>query len=60
MFEITPIHLVVFALLFFILQVLILRWIFRVNDIVFYLDKINEKLYKLTEEKARPKSDNEP
>ncbi len=49
--DLTPISLAIFALLFFFLQVLILRWIFRINDIIFYLDKINEKLFRLLEEK---------
>jgi hypothetical protein len=34
-----------------ILQLLLLRWAMRINDIIFYLDKINEKLFRLLEEK---------
>jgi hypothetical protein len=30
--------------LFFAAFVLLARWVFRVDDIVFYLEKINEKL----------------
>ena len=33
------------------LYVFIVRWVFRVNDIIFYLDKINEKLAKMEEDK---------
>ncbi|MCK7558798.1 hypothetical protein MKQ70_28970 [Chitinophaga sedimenti] len=36
-----------------ILQLLLLRWAMRVNDMIFYLDKINEKLFHLLEEKKK-------
>ncbi|UPK72266.1 hypothetical protein [Chitinophaga filiformis] len=29
------------------LYVALVRWVLRINDIVFYLDKINEKLHRL-------------
>ncbi|QEH43594.1 hypothetical protein [Chitinophaga sp. XS-30] len=38
--------------LFVVIQIIIIRWVLRINDIVFYLDKINEKLYKLLDEKG--------
>lgn len=37
------------AVLFFAVFVLIARWTFRVDDIVFYLEKINEKLARQEE-----------
>lgn len=41
------------------LQLLLLRWALRINDIVFYLDKMNEKLFRLLEEsKAAGHADN--
>ncbi|UYQ92962.1 hypothetical protein MKQ68_23050 [Chitinophaga horti] len=36
-----------------ILQLLLLRWAMRVNDMIFYLDKINEKLFRLLEERKK-------
>ncbi|WP_295126546.1 hypothetical protein [uncultured Chitinophaga sp.] len=38
-----------------ILQLLLLRWAMRINDMIFYLDKINEKLFHLLEEKNKEK-----
>ncbi|MDR6570060.1 UNVERIFIED_ORG: hypothetical protein DFS12_107222 [Chitinophaga ginsengisegetis] len=46
-----PILFLIIGVLFFAVQIVIIRWVLRINDIVFYLDKINEKLYKITEEK---------
>jgi len=45
---------VVFSLMiiFFMVQVLIIRWVLRINDMIFYLDKINEKLYKICDDKG--------
>jgi hypothetical protein len=34
------------------LYVSLVRWILRVNDIVFYLEKINEKLSRIEQEKV--------
>jgi hypothetical protein len=36
-----------------VLQLLLLRWAMRINDMIFYLDKINEKLFHLLEEKKK-------
>lgn len=42
------------------LQLLLLRWALRINDIVFYLDKINEKLFRLLEENKAGKHTDSP
>lgn len=36
-----------FFILLIALYVALVRWVLRINDIVFYLDKINEKLHRL-------------
>lgn len=41
-----------FIILLIVIYIFIIRWVFRINDIVFYLDKINEKLYKMEQERA--------
>ncbi len=46
-----PILFLIVGILFFVIQIMIIRWVLRINDIVFYLDKINEKLYKIAEDK---------
>ncbi|ASZ13865.1 hypothetical protein CK934_24370 [Chitinophaga sp. MD30] len=38
--------------IFVVIQIVIIRWVLRINDIVFYLQKIHEKLWKLLEEKG--------
>ncbi|NIG53815.1 hypothetical protein [Chitinophaga sp. Cy-1792] len=49
----SPWFLLASAAIFCILQIIILRWVFRVDDIVFYLDKINEKLYRMEKERKK-------
>jgi hypothetical protein len=39
--------------LFFAIYIFIVRWIFKVDSIVFYLDKINEKLARIEEEQKK-------
>lgn len=52
MAEIKPlIGFLIVGILFIVVQIAIIRWVLRINDIVFYLDKINEKLYKILEDK---------
>lgn len=46
-----PVLFLIIGILFFAIQIIIIRWVLRINDIVFYLDKINEKLYKIIEDK---------
>lgn len=46
-----PVLFLILGILFFAIQIIIIRWVLRINDIVFYLDKINEKLYKIIEDK---------
>lgn len=46
-----PVLFLIIGILFFAIQIMIIRWVLRINDIVFYLDKINEKLYKIIEDK---------
>lgn len=36
-----------FFILLIALYVALVRWVLRINDIVFYLDKIKEKLHRL-------------
>lgn len=33
--------------------VALVRWVLRINDIIFYLDKINEKLLKMEQEREK-------
>ncbi len=47
----TPITALIFLILLIALYVLIVRWVLRINDIVFYLDKINEKLARMEQSK---------
>jgi hypothetical protein len=44
-----------FLILLIALYVSLVRWVLRINDIVFYLDKINEKLNRIEQEKATSK-----
>lgn len=53
-----PVLFLIIGILFFAIQIIIIRWVLRINDIVFYLDKINEKLYKIVEDKKS--NDNNP
>jgi len=53
-----PVLFLIIGILFFAIQIIIIRWVLRINDIVFYLDKINEKLYKIVEDKKS--NDNKP
>lgn len=41
----------IFTLLI-VLYVSLVRWVFRINDIVFYLEKINEKLNRIEQGKV--------
>lgn len=50
--SISPIMLIILIIVTFIVQVFIIRWVLRVNDMIFYLDKINDKLRKICEEKG--------
>lgn len=43
---------VAFLILIIALYVMLIRWVLRINDIVFYLDKINEKLSRIEQEKS--------
>lgn len=38
------------VILIFALYVMLIRWVMRVNDIVFYLEKINEKMARIETE----------
>jgi len=42
----TLIVLAVFLVVAFIVQVLILRWIFRIDEIALYLKQIRDKMYQ--------------
>ena len=53
-----PVLFLIIGILFLAIQIIIIRWVLRINDIVFYLDKINEKLYKIVEDKKS--NDNKP
>lgn len=46
-----PIIFIGLLTLFFFVQILIIRWVFKIDHIVFYLEKINDKLRKLCEER---------
>ncbi|MFB6454695.1 hypothetical protein ACE38W_05430 [Chitinophaga sp. Hz27] len=54
----SPLFLLASAAIFCVLQIIILRWVFRVDDIIFYLDKINEKLYRLEKERKQETTTN--
>jgi hypothetical protein len=41
---------VIIVLLILALNIMFIRWVLRVNDIVFYLDKINEKMGRIETE----------
>lgn len=43
---------IAFIVLVFVAQIFLIRWVLRINDMVFYLEKINEKLRKICEERA--------
>lgn len=47
-----------FIVLLIAIYVAIIRWVLRINDIVFYLDKINEKLWKMEQEREAGKGQN--
>jgi hypothetical protein len=34
------------------INIFLIRWVFRINDIIFYLDKINEKLLRMEHERS--------
>jgi hypothetical protein len=41
------------AVLIIAVYVALVRWVLRINDIIFYLDKINEKLLKMEQEREK-------
>jgi len=46
-----PMIVICFIILLIALYVFIVRWVLRINDIIFYLDKINEKLARMEQSK---------
>jgi hypothetical protein len=44
-----------FLILLIALYVSLVRWVLRINDIVFYLDKINEKLSRIEQQQPAAK-----
>jgi hypothetical protein len=44
-----------FLVLLIAIYVSLVRWVFRINDIVSYLNKIDEKLSRIVQEKAASK-----